>query len=175
MKKLLLGVAVVSILLLVLPAVIGLAIDDTHVASSRAQYQRPVDEIWATISDFAGAPAWREGVESMERLGDEDGKPVWVEHSSFGPMPYVVEVFEPPHRLVTRIHGEDLGFGGTWTYEVEAAGEGSAVTITENGVIDNPIFRTLSRFVFGYHATQQQYLTSLGRKFGEQVEPVVVQ
>jgi hypothetical protein len=45
------------------------------------------------------------------------------------------------------------------------------VTITEKGTIPNPVFRFLSRFVFGYTATQDAYLRALGRAFGEAVVP----
>jgi hypothetical protein len=44
------------------------------------------------------------------------------------------------------------------------------LTITERGQISNPVFRFMARYVFGYHATMQEYLASLGRKFGEPVD-----
>ncbi len=80
-----------------------------------------------------------------------------------------------PARLVTRIADERLPYGGTWTYEVEEDAGGSRVTITEDGEIYNPIFRVVSRFFLGYHATQRSYLRALGAKFGETVEPVRVE
>jgi hypothetical protein len=36
--------------------------------------------------------------------------------------------------------------------------------------VRNPVFRFMSRFVFGYTATMKQQLRALGRKVGEEVE-----
>jgi hypothetical protein len=44
----------------------------------------------------------------------------------------------------------------------------TAVRITENGEVGNPVFRFMARFVFGYTATIDTYLIALGQKFGEQ-------
>jgi hypothetical protein len=45
------------------------------------------------------------------------------------------------------------------------------LTIVERGKVRNPIFRFLSRFVFGHTATIESYLSSLAKSFGE--EPVI--
>jgi hypothetical protein len=66
-----------------------------------------------------------------------------------------------------KIDATDLAFGGTWTYELRDDRGGTEITITERGEVYNPIFRTLSRFVFGHTATIDAYMKSLSRKFGE--------
>ena len=71
--------------------------------------------------------------------------------------------------LALQVYHPDF-FGGTWTFEVAESGSGSTLTITESGNISNPIFRFMSRFVFGYHATMNIYLEDLGSRFGELVE-----
>ena len=43
---------------------------------------------------------------------------------------------------------------------------GTALRITEDGEVYNPLFRFMSQFVFGHHATVDTFLTDLGRKFG---------
>ena len=62
-----------------------------------------------------------------------------------------------------------LPFGGTWTYEVQPDVTGSAVTITEDGEVYNPIFRFVSKFIMGHKATMNGYLRALGKKFGQDV------
>ena len=89
-------------------------------------------------------------------------------------MPLEVLESDPPRKMVTRIADPNLPFGGTWTYQIEETSKGSRITITENGEIYNPIFRTVARFFMGYHATMDGYLKALGEKFGETVEPVHV-
>jgi len=163
-----------AILLVALLAGVGLTVDRDHLASSRAHYAQSPQAVWDLITDFEGAPNWRPEIEEVKDFTEVDGLARYVEVSSFGEVPYRVEVFDPPTRLVSRIDTEDLGFGGTWTFEVATDGQGSTLTITENGVIDNLIFRSLARYVFGYHKTQQDYLRAVGAHFGETVEPQVV-
>lgn len=87
-------------------------------------------------------------------------------------MPLAVTAFEPPHRLVLEIVATDLPYSGNWTWEITPSGSGALVTVTERGVVDNPIFRFLSRFVFGQTATMEAYLKALGRRHGEAVNPI---
>ena len=46
------------------------------------------------------------------------------------------------------------------------------MTVTEQGWVANPLFRFLSRVVFGHYGTLDSYLTALGKRFGEDVMPV---
>jgi hypothetical protein len=64
---------------------------------------------------------------------------------------------------VTRIVGE-TAFGGTWTMAVERTPSGSRLTITERGEVYNPIFRTLSKFVFGHTSTMESCLKAAAKK-----------
>jgi hypothetical protein len=86
--------------------------------------------------------------------------------SGFGPITFEQQESIPERRFVARIADTDQGFGGTWTYDIEPATNGSRVTITERGFVTNPLFRFMSRFVFGYHGTQEAYLRALGKRFG---------
>jgi hypothetical protein len=87
-------------------------------------------------------------------------------------MRLIVTEDAPPHRLVMTIDAPpDATFGGTWTYEVTPADGGTKLTVTERGYINNALFRFMSRFIFGYHSTQDGYLKAMGAKFGEQVQP----
>jgi hypothetical protein len=86
------------------------------------------------------------------------------EHMTTGPV--VMEVAEalPPQRFVTRIADPDQPFGGTWTFEIAPDVAGSRLTITERGEVYNPIFRFLSRFVFGYTGTMESFLKAARTK-----------
>jgi len=79
--------------------------------------------------------------------------------------PVRVERQEPPSLLVTRISDPKLPFGGAWTYRLEPAGTAASdLTITENGEVYNVIFRFMSRFVFGHHATMDAFIRELQAK-----------
>jgi hypothetical protein len=72
-------------------------------------------------------------------------------------------------RVVTRIADPKLPFGGTWTIEVTPVEGGTTLRITERGEVHNPIFRFMSRFIFGQTKSMEDYLGALGKKFGETV------
>ncbi|NIP58040.1 MAG: SRPBCC family protein [Gemmatimonadetes bacterium] len=148
--------------LIAIALVVGWLLPESHVATVVATLEGPPDEVWSTINDAAAFPEWRPGVESVE-IGSRgpDGPTRWVERSGTGALPLRVEEREPPERLVLRIDSEDLPFGGTWTYELEADGHGTRVTITERGEIYNPFFRFVARFFLGYEATMRDYLEGL--------------
>jgi hypothetical protein len=79
----------------------------------------------------------------------------------YGDVPVTFERQEPPTLLVSRVTGENLPFGGTWTYRIAAAPGGSELTITEDGEVYNVIFRFVSRFIIGHHATLDGYIANL--------------
>lgn len=155
----------------VLVAILGTLIPREHVASRTVRLSRPPEEVWKAITDFAAHPSWRADLKTMERLPDRDGHAVWREVRRTGPMTLELVESQPPSRLVTRIADRNLPFGGSWTYEIRGSEGGSLVTISENGEIYNPVFRLMARYVFGYHATMDAYLTALGKKFGEEIRP----
>lgn len=166
-------IVVVIALLAVLCVVIGALRPRGHVASSRASFKASRQDIWAALSDFPSWPKWNSAIIEMRPGSPEEGKPVWVAKGKWGEMPSVIDVSEPPLRLVTRIpEGAGLGFSGSWTYElVEDPGGGTLITITERGEVRNPFFRFM--MIFGDNRTTQvQFMKELGRHLGEEVEPI---
>jgi hypothetical protein len=164
--KWVLGFFVVLAALLILVVVIGWLLPKEHVATREARYRQSPEAVWKAITDIDAMPGWRSGLKSVKRLPD-NGMPAWVETTDSGIIPLETTVSEPPQKLVVRIADAKLPFGGTWTYEIRATPEGSALRITENGEVYNPIFRFVSRFILGYTGTIDAYLKSLAKKFGE--------
>jgi hypothetical protein len=62
-------------------------------------------------------------------------------------------------------------FGGRWIYQLERTADGTKLTVTEDGWIDNKFIRTIAR-VIGYHRTLDSYLTAIGRRLGSPTGPV---
>ena len=85
----------------------------------------------------------------------------WREHGDNGTITFEIVEARPPARLVRRIADPSLPFGGTWTYELTPHASGTRLTITEAGEVYNPVFRFMSRFVFGHTATMDRFLTDL--------------
>jgi uncharacterized protein YndB with AHSA1/START domain len=168
-RWLLLTLALVGSALLVV-FIIGALLPRDHVASTSALIPAPPEDVFRAITDVEHFPSWR-AVSKVDTLGSVDGHRRWREVSRFGPITFEQVEADMPHHFVSRVVDTDQGFGGTWTWDIAPSGNGSTVKITEQGYVSNPLFRFMSRYVFGHHATQEEYLRALGRKFGSDVTP----
>jgi len=152
--------------------VIGFALPENHTAARTARYRASPEQVWSAITDVTAFPSWRSDVKSIESLSPVDGRQSWRELGSDEAITYRVMTATPPApgapgRLVTRIADKTLPFGGEWEYEVSPEGAGSRLTITERGEVYNPVYRFMSRFVFGHTASIDTYLRNLSSKLGE--------
>ncbi len=158
--------------LIALMALIGAFVSRDHRATSTVMLRQPPDSVWKVVRDLGNITAWWPAMEKAERLPDRDGHEVWRQKMSGFDVPIIVMESAPPRRLVTQIDPTARGaFGGTWTYELASEGTGTRISATEAGWISNPIFRFMSRFVFGYYGSLDKYLKALGSRFGETVQP----
>ena len=148
----------------------GVALPEAHVARVRARIDQSPLEVFGAIRDVVGAKEWRTGMKRVEVLSRE-GEPLrWKEYGANGAITFRREEVVPPTRLVYRIDDPTLPFGGRWIYELRPEGKGTLLEITEEGTVRNPVFRFMSRFVFGHYRTLEQYVRDLGRHFEESVE-----
>ena len=123
-------------LVVVIVVAIGAMLPRNHKASRTRRVQRAPAEVWPVL---------------MQAMAASD-------------VPVDVLESQPPHRLVTRVTEKEKNFGGTWTVVVAAVPGGSDVTIAEDGWVANPIFRFVSRFVIGHHATMDAILKQVEGK-----------
>lgn len=144
MKWILLAVAAIAALVAVV-AIIGAMLPRDHVASRTLTTRRSAEELWALVSNPAFA---------REATGQD--VPVETIEST------------PPRTLVTKIADPNQPFGGTWTFVITPTATGSTLTITENGWVSNVVFRFVSRFVMGHHATIDTYLRNVAQRIGEE-------
>ena len=156
-------IAVVAVI-----AIVGLLLPRDHVASTTTTIKAPPDSVWDALIDVREYPRWRAGVKSVDVLSTE-GALRWREEGGDGTITFERMEEQRPSRLVTRIADETLPFGGSWTYELTPQPDGTRLTITERGYVTNPLFRFMARFVFGHHRSQEDFLGSLGRRFGHDV------
>jgi hypothetical protein len=173
MKWILIAVAALF-LLVALMAVIGALLPKGHVATVRARLRKAPDAVFRVITDYPNLAEWRADVKAVEMLPPRDGNTVYRETGKNGKITYEVMESSAPNRLLCRIADPDLPFGGSWTWSIEPVAEGCSITITEDGEVYNPLFRFLSKFVFGQTKTMESYLRALGKKFGEDVAPEVI-
>jgi hypothetical protein len=159
--------------LVALMALIGALVPREHRATSTIVLHQPPDSAWTVVRDLGGITAWWPEIKESVRQPDRDGREVWRQKMSGFDVPLIVMESAPPRRLVTMIDASSgAAFGGTWTYELTPDSGSTRISVTEAGWIGNPIFRFLSRFVFGYYGSLDGYLKALGKRFGEEVRPV---
>jgi uncharacterized protein YndB with AHSA1/START domain len=171
MKGVLVAVATL-VGLVALVAIIGMLVPREHVAGVTITVRQPPDSVWKVVRDLGGVPQWWSEMKKSERGPDGGGTERWQQDVGGFKMALLIETEEPPRRLVTRIDSPPDGpFGGTWTYDLTPVDSGTKFTVTERGWIGNPLFRFMSRFIFGYYGTQESYVRALGKRFGEEVAP----
>lgn len=160
------GILVITIAILVM----GARISQKHSASRGAVYKQTPETLFATITNINELASWRADLKNIEILPPaKNGNIIYRENSKFGPITLEVTESVSPSRRVTTIADPSLPFGGTWTFQITPASGGARLQITEDGIIKPAFYRFLTHYFFGYTATMESYLKSLGAKFGETI------
>jgi hypothetical protein len=128
------------VVLVLAVAIVGSMLPRNHVASRTLRVRRPPQETWTALAQAMAA----------------------------SDVPTDIVESDPPRRLVSKVKETEKMFGGTWTVAIAPVESGSTLTITEDGWVGNPIFRFVSRFVMGHHATLDGMLKSVAKQFGEE-------
>lgn len=174
MKKILTGCG--GCLVLVIAALIGLWFvgrnaPREHVATSRITVAKTVEEVWPLVSDLEGQSDWLDGIESVERITNESGREVFVQHGTLGEVPLIIVENEAPHRFATQVDVGEEQWGGTWRWELTPNEGGCTISITEEGWVDNPLMRLVAAHAMDHHQAMDMVLTNLARHLGEEREP----
>jgi uncharacterized protein YndB with AHSA1/START domain len=167
MKILLIVVSVLAAVV-ALAALIGALRPATHVARHVVVLAAGPDRVWAEIADVERQPEWVPEIAKVERLPDRDGKPSYREHFGGFEATTVIAESDPPRRLVKEILPTGP-FYGSWTWELAAEGEGTRLTITEQGTVPNPLFRAMMIFHDNTKAARE-YADALARRLGVGIE-----
>ncbi|MEM9455918.1 MAG: SRPBCC family protein [Myxococcota bacterium] len=90
---------------------------------------RPVEEVWAFVTDFAGAPRWMRAVDRMwvDGAGPVGEGTSLVFESRGAERRCVVSAWEPTRRLALR--STQGGVTATYVYGFEAEGSGTRVEL----------------------------------------------
>lgn len=167
-------------ILIVIGTIVGLAgltwiagtlLPREHRAASSITLSQPPEAVWLIVRDLAALKGtWPELTEAV-MSADSVGREIWHEKVDGFDMRLLVTESKPISRLVTLIQSPPgAAFGGRWVYQLEPAGSGTKVTVTEEGWVANPFFRLMSK-LGGQHRSIDGYLTALGKYFGGTVKP----
>ncbi len=171
MLKILITLVVLLLASILLVVLVGYTLPVEHVAARVIVLHQKPAEVFSLISNFKDEPSWRNDVQQVELLPDQDGHARFREKSAHSALTMLVLEAAPPLRMVTQIDGKNLPFGGRWIFEIIPDAAGCRLNITERGEIYNPVFRFVSRFFIGYTGTLNSYLSNVARKFGEAAIP----
>ncbi|MFL5465245.1 MAG: SRPBCC family protein [Gemmatimonadaceae bacterium] len=155
------------VLIVLVVLLIGWMSPVAHRATSEATYRATPGQIFKLITDVESSPQWRPSVERVEVLPTSDGHARFREIGKSGSILFEVDSVLQNQRVVTRIADRSLPFGGKWTYEIIPRGDSTSLRITEDGEVYNPLFRFVSRFIFGHTATIDEYLKDVGRRVAD--------
>jgi hypothetical protein len=166
--KIVVILAAATVLLILAVVAIGGMLPKRHVVSRCASYHATPEQLFSLI---AGAQNWRADVKRYEALPTE-GRRELVRETTSGGETITYELLDrmPPASVKRRIATPNLPYSGTWSFSLQSSGENTVVRITEDGEVYNPIFRFMSRFVFGHTRTMDSYLRALGKATGQEVE-----
>jgi hypothetical protein len=168
MMKIVLTVTGCILLLIPCVVVIGLLLPKAHTVSRAAGYNTTPDKLFTLI---AGPQNWRPDVVRYEVVPNSTGRELTQETTRSGEtVTYELLDRKPPESIKRRIATPNLPYAGTWSYSLQSHAGGTIVRITENGVVYNPVFRFVSRFIVGHTSTMDAYLRALGRATGQQVQ-----
>jgi hypothetical protein len=149
--------------------VAGFLLPKGHIASRSASFNSTSEHLFSLI---AGSQSWRKDVLCYEALPNNDGRQLVSETTRNGEtITYELLDRMPPTSMKRKIATVNLPYSGSWTFSLQPQGGGTLVRITENGQVSNPVFRFMSRFVFGHTRTIDNYLRELGKATGQEVEP----
>jgi uncharacterized protein YndB with AHSA1/START domain len=168
MKTVLLIVAALIGLLLLAGLVlylIGRSLPEHHTARVTVVLPAARPAVWAAINDFTKMPDWWPAVKSV-RLETRPNGDVWAWNKDGHGQEIAFRTKEqaPPARLVREIMGDELPFGGTWTFELAEEGSGTRLTVTEDGFIKPPFFRAVAQYFIGLDATMKDFAANLEKR-----------
>ena len=166
MGKWLLWIAAVPLGAGLLVFIVGSLLPKDHVARAEAIVAAPPAEVAALVRDVERQPGWRRGVTGIEIVRRQGGVLRYIERSGGDAILFDFTEEQPDALFRCTIADPNLPFGGSWTIALAPTPEGTRVAIEERGTVTNPIFRFVSRFVFGHDGTMKAYLADLQRAAG---------
>lgn len=161
MKILLIALALLVGLLVLTGLVfyfVGRAQPERHTARITFTLAKPRATVWAALTDYAAMPRWWPAVKSIRFETRANGDIItWNTDGHGKEIGFRTKQETAPTKLVREIVGDNLPFGGTWTYELTEDNGATLVTLTEDGFITPPLFRGIAHLFMKPDATMRDF------------------
>lgn len=144
---------------------IGRSLPERHTSRLTVVLPGARPAVWTVITDYARMPEWWPAVKAI-RLETRPNAEVWTwnKDSHGQEIAFRTKEEKAPARLVREIMGDELPFGGTWTFELTDEGDHTRLTLTEDGFIKPPLFRAIARYFIGLDKTMQDFAANLEKR-----------
>lgn len=136
----------------------------------------PPAAVWRLLTDHASEPQWLPAFGSVVRQADIGGREVWTHTSPDGAFVFnVMTVSVVPERRYERIllregQPRSESWDGRWIYELEPAGQGTRLLITEYGWTDGVPFFITQRVLAEPDAFLRYYARMIGQTLNDPPE-----
>ena len=119
---------------------------ERHTSTIWFTLSKPPAVVWEALTDYAAMPKWWPAVKKVRFETPADGRTITWNTDNHGKETGFRTLEEkPPARLVREIVGENLPYGGTWTYALADEQGHTRLTLTEDGFIKSPFLRGIEK------------------------------
>src|SRR3712207_3379419 len=99
MKWLAWALGTISAIFLVI-SFVGATLPQQHVVTREAELPASVEKVWNVLVSYRDYPAWRSDVQSIEKMPESHGQPVWREVGKYGAITIGVVEAKPNNYFV---------------------------------------------------------------------------
>ena len=158
----LLGLLIITGLALYL---LGRSLPERHTSRVSVVLPAARPAVWAVITDYGKMAEWWPAVKGIRLETRPNGETwTWNKDSHGREIAFRTKEEQAPARLVREIMGDDLPFGGTWTFALAEEGGQTRLTLTEDGFIKPPLFRVIAQYFIGLDRTLKDFTANLGKR-----------
>ncbi len=153
---------------------LGMTTPARHDVTASATYSVTPQVAWAVVSDPGQRLKWRPHVEQIARSTDADSaEERWREvDDSEDRFEFVVHrpADDPRSLVLEAANPEEIGMEASWTWRVTEVDGQAVVSIREQGVIANPLFRGVWKLRYGPYAGIEADFDGIATLLGTPVE-----
>ena len=160
------------LLFVVVPVVVGLFLGDDFHGQVRVVFDRPQEQVWAALQDFARHPLSGSMCREASALEDHEQQPAWLEDLGKTQLVVCTEQLEAPDLLVRTAADQVVPMTARWEFRLSEDGEGgtelllSNHTVIRSGTWHSPIFRVIMRSSGGAEKVLREYLRGVAGDLG---------
>lgn len=164
--RILTGSLAVLAMTMLVAYLLGRSLPAEHVAEGSVVVNAQIDRVAERVRAVEQQPQWRSRVSRITIDAREPSTIRYREHSGNDQIAFVLHEREPGRIFESRITDRGLPFGGRWLIQLQARTPGTTrISIREEGVVHAPLYRALSKYVFGHDTTLNTYLSDLARSY----------